>query len=1034
MFEMQSRAVIRPSIAALYFVLLSSFYASAASVTSQKVDFNRDIRPILSENCYKCHGPDDGARKAKLRFDLKEFPFKPAKSGAIPVVPGSLEKSALVARITTTDADDLMPPVKSGKKLTPAQIDLLKRWISQGAPYATHWAYVKPVRPNLPVVRNKRWPKNPIDSFILARLEKEHLHPSTAANPFILARRVALDLTGLPPTPEEAETFATNPTGKAYERLVDRLLTKPSFGEHWARMWLDLARYADSAGYADDPPRTIWAYRDYVIRSFNENKPFDRFTIEQIAGDLLDDPDDDDEIATAFHRNTMTNNEGGTSDEEFRNAAVVDRVNTTMSVWMATTMGCAQCHTHKYDPLSQTEYFRLFAIFNNSADADLKEETPVFKIYSPEQHAERSRAMAEIKAIEKSFEAAGARSAAKQETWEEGFPKNMAWQALAIRQASASSGGTARKTSETVFSARPSLKTDTYTVRLAPAVESIAGLRIEALPFKTTAEQGGYSITHVAASVIPGGGNPTEPEEKSTRQEKSSKTAPNSIAFDAIFSDSGNAADLTALARMKEKGKVSWGLGPSTVSRFLTLLPREGLHLKRDDLLEVSIQQKTEHDHFPDVSFTVAATDDPAAAAYANVPSNIVSIIRTDSDRRTAAQKKALTEFFEATIDPEGKAQREKLAALRKRLNEMPAETVPVMQELVADHRRKTRIQIRGNYLALSDEVTAGVPAVFHPLTRTLPPNRLGLAKWLVDENNPLTARVLVNRLWDQIFGVGIVRTSEDFGSQGDLPTHPELLDWLATEMLATHWDIKGFLKMVVSSATYQQSSKVNRELLEKDPDNLLLARGPRFRSPAEVVRDQALAVSGLLSSKMYGPPVRPPAPSLGLTAAFGGSLDWKPSEGEDLHRRAVYTEWRRTAPYPSMATFDAPNREVCALRRPRSNTPLQALVTLNDPVYIEAAQALAAKIAQSSGNPQEKAAFGFRSCLTRPAKQKEINRLVELHDRAVSQYRTNVEDARKMAGPAVEKTAPIDTLSDRAAWTVVANVLLNLDEFLMKP
>ena len=784
-----------PKLFLLLMVLFCACLVAQAQPSKSTVDFNHDIRPILSENCFKCHGPDDGARKAKMRLDIRAEALKPAKSGELPIVPGAPEKSELIKRVTAADLDDRMPPAKTGRTLSSGQINLLKSWIAQGAPYATHWAYVKPARPPLPQVTDKRWPKNSLDFFILSRLEREKLRPSPAADRYTLIRRVSLDLTGLPPTPEEVDRFLNDHNARSYENLIDRLLAKPAFGEHWARFWLDLARYADSAGYADDPLRTIWSYRDYVIRSFNANKPFDRFTIEQIAGDLLDNPDDEDLIATAFHRNTMTNNEGGTQDEEFRNAAVIDRVNTTMAVWMATSMGCAQCHNHKYDPISQQEYFRMFAFLNNTEDADRQDEAPVLDLSSKEQKEKRAGIETDLAAAEK-----------------------------AVKEA-----------------------------------------------------------------------------------------APDS---------------------------------------------------------------------------------------------------------------------------PDLEAQKKQVAELKKTLAATRPVTVPIMRELPPDKRRKTHIELRGNYLALADEVTEGVPAAFHPLPSGAPLNRLTLARWLMDENNPLTARVIANRFWEQIFGTGIVRTSEDFGTQGEPPSHPELLDWLATELVAHKWDVKGFLKLLVTSAAYEQSSRVTPELQERDPDNRLLARGPRFRMPAEVIRDQALAVSGLLSSKMFGPPVRPPQPSSGLAAAFGSSLDWKTSEGEDRYRRAIYTEWRRTSPYPSMATFDAPNREVCALRRARSNTPLQALVTLNDPVFFEAAQALGNRMADSAGTTADKIAFGFKLCITRPPRPHESQRLVQFFESARSDYEKKLPKTQQMkvsfkpSKPGQSKA----TAAESAAWSALGNVLLNLDETLMRP
>ena len=854
--------------AALFILLLAMVTRSRAATTNASPsapDFNLVIRPILTENCFKCHGPDEAARKANLRFDVRTEVFRPAKSGRVAIAPGQPESSEMIARVSATQADKRMPPVSAGKGLKPAQIESLRQWIASGAPYAEHWAYVKPVRPELPVTHDNAWPRNAVDRFILARLEREHLKPSPRADRYTLIRRVSLDLTGVPPTPEEADAFVNDPNPSAYERLVDRLLERPTFGEHWARMWLDLARYADSAGYADDPPRNIWAYRDYVIRSFNANKRFDRFTIEQIAGDLLPDAEDEQEVASAFHRNTMTNNEGGTDDEEFRNAAVVDRVNTTMAVWMGTSIACAQCHHHKYDPFSQKEYFELFAILNNSEDADRSDEAPVHKLYSASQKEQLARARAESSALENQFKAPTPALEISQANWEQEYPLNVVWQ--------------------------------------------------------QTLDRSMYPLTR--------------PE---------------------------------------------------------------------------------------------------ADAQHAFPPKEILKLLLTPSTQRKESEQASLGEWYRRHASPELKAQQDRYEALQSEIAGVTPNTVPVMRELQGDKRRTTHVQLRGNFLALGEPVNAAVPAIFHPLPKEAAPDRLALARWLVAEDNPLTARVIANRFWEQIFGTGIVRTSEDFGSQGDLPTHPELLDWLATEFMSTGWDVKALLKLLVTSATYCQSSAITADQLERDPDNLLLARGPRFRLTAEEVRDQALAGSGLLSPKMYGPPIRPMQPSLGLTAAFGGSLDWKTSEGEDRYRRAVYVEWRRTNPYPSLQTFDAPNREVCALRRSRSNTPLQALVTLNDPVYVEAAEALGRRMDQTKGTVADKIARGFRLCLTRPPRKTEVEALQKLFERARAQFGEQPEQAEQMA---TQPIGPIPMGSDAqtlAAWAVVGNVLLNLDELLMKP
>jgi hypothetical protein len=784
--------------------LLVSIAARPVAAQPGKIDFNRDVRPILSNNCFACHGPDEKVRKGDLRLDTR--------AGAIAnaVVPGKPEASSFIERITSKDTDTAMPPAKFGKKLTAKEVEILTQWVKESAPYAVHWAYAKPVRPEVPKGAN-----HPVDAFIRERLQREKLAPLPEADKYSLIRRVALDLTGLPPTPAEVDAFIKDESKDAYEKLVDRLLAKPAYGEHQARLWLDLARYADSAGYADDPARTIWKYRDYVIQSFNKNKPFDQFTIEQLAGDLLPNPTVEQLVATAFHRNTMTNSEGGTNDEEFRNVAVVDRVNTTFMVWMGTSMMCSQCHNHKFDPFSQKEYFQSFAIFNNTADADRNDETPVLSFFSAEQEAKKKSMAATLA------------------EWE------------------------------------PKLKTSGFWLRA-----------------------------------------------------------------------------------------------------------------------------------------------------------------------RHPALKKALAEM-------------------------KPETTVPIFRELPAGQRRKTRLQFRGNFMDLGDEVSEGVPASLHALNKTGVLNRLDFAKWVMSPENPLTARVVANRFWEQLFGTGIVRTSEEFGTQGEQPSHPELLDWLATELQnpsptpplkgerlsppsllgkgagglgSGAWDIKRFLKLLVTSATYRQSAKVTPELFERDPENRLLARGPRVRLSAEMVRDQALFVSGLLSPKMLGPSVRPVQPNLGVTAAFGGSIDWAPSTGEDKFRRGIYTQWRRSNPYPSMSTFDAPNRDTCIVRRARTNTPLQALVTMNDPVYVEAAQALARRVMKEGGKTtEERVAFAVKLALVRPATDAEVKRLVKLFDESKAKYAKDPAKAVQFStvplGPLPKDTDAVEA----AAWTVVGSVLLNLDEMFMK-
>jgi hypothetical protein len=794
---MLQTGIVMSRLATLLSLAVTVVLASAVSADplaaagTSKVQFARDILPILSANCFTCHGPDEKPRKAGLRLDLGETATKKLKSGSRAVVPGDVKNSELIARIFSKDPDEQMPPAKTQKALKDSEKALLKRWIEEGAEYQRHWAYVAPKRPAVPSVRRAGWAKNPIDYFVLSRLEREGLQPAPEADRYTLARRVTIDLTGLPPTLEAVDRFVNDKSPDAYEKFVDQVLKSPSYGERWAHVWLDLARYADSNGYATDSLRTIWRYRDWVIDALNANMPFDQFTVEQIAGDLLPGATKDQILATAFHRNTLTNDEGGTSDEEFRVAAVVDRVNTTMQVWMGITMACAQCHDHKYDPISQEEYFRTFAIFNQTEDSDRNDNAPLLSNLTADQQKQKTKLEADIAVLEKAVKAA-----------------------------------------------------------------------------------------------------------------------------------------------------------------------------KKDA--------------------------DP---------------------KKTKAQ----------------------LDALKKQLAAIPAVNTPVMKELPEGKKRVTKLHVRGNFLDQSQVVQPGIPAFLPPLPKAAP-GRLALARWLVAAENPLAARVAVNRYWEQLFGVGLLDTPDDFGIRGKLPNHPELLDWLATEFPAQKWDTKKLLHLIVTSATYRQSSAVTPALLERDPDNKLFARGPRFRVPAEVVRDQALFISGLLSPKMHGTPVRPARPNSGLTAAFGSGTDWQTSVGEDRHRRALYTQWRRTSPYPSMTTFDAPSRNVCAVTRPRTNTPLQALVTLNDPVYVEAAQAFGRRMFKEGGATVEsRLTYGFRLCLARPPSQKELVRLETLFTRAREGFAKAPADALKLATEPLGELATGQNAPEMAAWTLVGNVLLNLDETFAK-
>ena len=1140
--------------------------ASRSSAAEPKIDFNRDVRPILSNNCFFCHGPDEKERKGGsngLRLDTADGFFEDL-GGHTAVVKGKPDDSELIKRVISTDNDTVMPPAKSGKKLSVKEVEILKQWIAQGAPFSRHWSYEKPIKPNVPAVATNAPVRNAIDNFIQARLAKEGLKPSVEADKNALIRRVSLDLIGLPPTPAEVDEFVSDKSADAYEKLVDRILAKSAYGEHWARQWLDVARYADSAGYADDPPRTIWAYRDWVIKAFNRNLPFDQFTIEQVAGDLLPNPTEDQLVATAFHRNTQTNSEGGTNDEEFRNVAIVDRVNTTMATWMGTTIACAQCHSHKYDPISQKEFFQLFAILNNTEDADRRDESPLLTFYSESDKQRRTALEAELAASETKLKTATPELLAAQNKWEASFPRELTWLTPKPSAATSTSGATLTVDDAGNVLASEAKPTDTFRIDLPLDGKKLSAIRLDALPHDTLPGKGpglaggNFVVSQITASIAPpessklsgqfvrvslpgnthlmlaevqifngtenvalkgeatqssvdyegpaklandGNTNGHYFEGKSVTHTKlennpwwevdlksaqpidriaiwnrtdggignklvgakievlnadrkvvfedTIKTAPNpsremsptgarSVKLVSAFADytqtQFDANDvLVKDGKPKDKTK-GWAVGGKIGQPSSLTLIAEALEITPGSKLTVSIEHSSQHEKHILGHFRLSVTDDARTAEFARTPANIVALVKKPAEQRSDADRTTLTEYFLTTVAAEQQPLRNQIADIKKQLAGIQAVTVPIQRELAADKRRKTRVQLRGDFMNLADEVSEGVPAAFHPLPDGAKPDRLTLATWLLDSNNPLTSRVTVNRYWEKLFGNGIVLTAEEFGSQGDLPSHPELLDWLAVEFQTTlNWDMKKLLKLLVTSHAYRQSSKVTPELLERDIDNRLLARGPRFRVTAEIVRDQALFVAGLLSPKMYGMPVKPYQPALGVSAAFGSGIDWSKSDGEDQYRRGIYTNWRRSNPYPSMATFDAPTREACILRRPRTNTPLQALVTLNDPVYIEASQALARRLIKEGGaTPTDRVRYAFKVCLARDPSESELNRLVKLQAQAKEQFAAKPTEAASIATKPIGPAPQGVEVPDLAAWTIVSNVMLNLDEMFM--
>lgn len=957
--------------------------ASAQSALPEKVEFNRHIRRTLQDNCFKCHGPDEETRQGGLRLDT----FADAtREGAI--VPGNSEASGIIQRILSDDPEERMPPPEFGKSLSGEQVALLRKWIDQGAVYQQHWAFVKPVAASLPTLRDSSWPKNEIDHFVAARHEAEGINHSPEADPYTLIRRVSLDLTGLPPTPEEVAAFVGDENADAYERLVERLLASPRFGERWARLWLDMARYADTKGYEKDAERTVWPYRDWVIKAFNNDMPFDQFTVEQLAGDLLPNPSEDQIIATAFHRLTMSNDEGGTDDEEFRTAAVVDRVNTTMEAWMGITMACVQCHSHKYDPITHREYYQFYAFLNQTADKDTPDDAPTMAVPDAEQRENLARLSTEIADLRAQLATKAAELKTERAQWEE-HTRNLGEQTLSFgpwHLLGPIAGDDPQVLLRQTFPAERKADLETTYPDNLRFVERADLEDGKVHPFEAG----------VAAFVL-------------ARKITTAVDRPITLYFgsnDAI--------------RVRLNGRQ--------------------IHLFRDGRKAAPDQDK--------IIAQLAAGDNWLTVKLVNFGGEcgfyfraedgmdpaLLAALQTPEGQRTAEQSAIIDAQFIAAA-PELADIREQLAARETELKavEEKVARLPILRELPEAERRTTRVLLRGNFLTPGDEVTPEVPAAFHPFPADAPRNRLGLAQWLVSRENPLTARVMVNRFWDQFFGIGLVETSEDFGVQGELPTHPELLDWLAVHFMDSGWRFKELCRTIVTSATYRQSSRITPSLLERDPYNRLLARGPRFRLEAEIVRDQALAVAGLLSPKMYGPSVMPYQPEGVWQVVYSGS-QWKTSPGEDAYRRGLYTFWRRTAPYPSMVTFDAPSREVCEVKRVRTNTPLQALVTLNDPAYIEAAQGLARRVLQFSATSlQAQIDYAFRSVLARPPKPQESKELAGLIALEAERYRNAPDAAAALAGTGQHSDSTEMDAAMLAAWTVAANVLLNLDETLTK-
>jgi hypothetical protein len=1018
---------------------------AAEAILPAKVQYNRHIRPILSNNCFKCHGPDAQQRQSGLRLDERDGATAPANSGRMAIVPGKPEQSELIRRIMAADPAERMPPPETGKTLTQQEQRLLAAWIEQGAEYERHWSLIPPVRPALPEVRYAEWPRNGIDRFILARLEAEGLTPSPEADRVTLIRRLSLDLTGLPPLPEEVDAFVSDPSPTAYEGLVERLLASPHFGERLALEWLDAARYADTHGYHIDSGRDMTRWRQWVIDAFNHDMPFDQFTIEQLAGDLLPKATLEQRIASGFHRNHMINFEGGAIPEEYHTAYVVDRVNTTSTVWLGLTLNCCQCHDHKYDPFTQQDFYRLYAFFNNvperGLDGNKGNAEPVLKVPTPQQEAELASLASQIAELEQRFAAPDAQLDAAQAAWEAAQAAAVpAWQAAA--PSSLHSAGGAElvvQPDHSILASGTNPAQDVYVCRLPVEQAGTTAFRLEALPHESLPAQGpGRSsngnvvLTGITAALAEADDGERPLQIKRATADFSQQGFPIEAALDADSSS-------------------GWALYPEVGKAHAAVFElAAALEAGQELIVTLRFESPFAQHQLGRFRFSFTTAADPHATDA--LPPEVHAVLSLPASERSEEQARLLRTYYRQRVDEAGRALAAQLEGARGRRAELEQQIPTTMVMAEMPQPRPTFLLIRGQYDKRGEQVSPGVPAALPPLAEGLPPNRLGLAQWLVSPRQPLTARVIVNRYWQMLFGTGLVKTSEDFGVQGEWPSHPELLDWLAVEFregcpsspecAGPAWSVKSLLRLLVTSATYRQASVVRPELQARDPENRLLARMPRLRLPAELIRDQALAAAGLLQRQIGGHSVSPyQPPGLWEELAYReDGANWTAqtyvqSHGADLYRRTMYTFWKRTSPPPSLATFDAPDRETCTVRRARTNTPLQALVLLNDPTYVEAARKLAERVLQQAeATAEARAALAFKLCTARCPKPAELEILLGVLREQQRAYHEQPQVALELL--AVGESSRDESLdpAELAAWTVVCSTILNLDEVITRP
>ncbi len=1009
-----------------------------AAARADEIDFVRDVRPIFVAHCITCHGAAD--QQGGLRFDHRDSVMRGGDSGPI-IASGDSASSTLIARLIA-DEDERMPPPyeEDVKPLSETQIDTLRRWIDQGAPWpdtvrgdghveSDHWAYQPIQRGAPPSIKNKGWVRSPIDAYVLAKLEVEGIEPSEEADRYTLIKRLYYDLLGLPPTPEEVDTFVNDAADSVYEQLVDRLLRSPHFGERWGRHWLDKARYADSDGYEKDNPRhNAWRYRDWVIDAVNRDMPFDRFTIEQLAGDLLDEATSVQRLATAFHRQTLTNTEGGTDQEEFRNLAIFDRIATTGSVWLGLTVGCAQCHTHKYDKITQAEYYQLFAFFNNGDETQT--EVPISQEAVAKYETQRATYSATDDALQAELRSLRTELAPMVTEWETRAQSQLVEAAknplqlvpLEVVSVTSSGGATFERLDDGSYLASGNNPAeDTLTVLAQSRTEDITSIRIETLAHDSLPSNGPGRVAH---------GN-------FVLNELTVHTAPSDSFGDEhqrtlSRATSDHAQDGWPVAgAIDGDAKTGWAVGDQYgQDHWAQFAFGEPLKLEADTVwIKLQLDQKYGSQHTIGRLRVLAGTgDDPNAG----MPEHVVATLRTSSDERTDDGRKQLLDYY-VSIQPRGADLLDRIEKHRQQEPQRPTMQVRIIS-LRSEEPRTTLLLRRGDFLQPQGEaILPDTLAVLHPMEARNPenPDRLDLARWLADTRNPLTPRVAVNQIWSHLFGRGLVETVDDFGVRGQAPSHPKLLDWLALEYIDLGWSRKALIRRIVMSATYRQSSRHREELAEIDPRNLLLYRQNRFRVEAEIVRDLHLAASGLLSRKVGGPSVFPPMPPDVAALSYAGGFKWNNSEGEQRYRRAMYTFFKRTAPYPNLTTFDCPDSNTTCAKRLPSNTPLQALTTLNNVVFVEASRAMARRALQEvSEDDNARLTLIFRHCVARPPIEAELADGQDMLTIARDWYAEHPDDAKQLVG---EYLANDVSVAESAAWVATARVFMNLDEFITR-